>query len=191
MNKTEKEARRWAEYYLNSPDWYVPGVEFFELCSGARAAAELVLANTEQITMADVEWDDEQHSMSGATSQDGTDVVMLWRDDLDRDEIICDNGAWQPWQLVQNGKRYKLVEVGATVSHNEKVALHQQDHPEFLETYEDFRNAPMGTIVARYSMAPWWKTEDDTWECSCHEASDAFMASKLHTLKVLRWGDEA
>ena len=166
-------ARQWAERIKSAPREYHDEMH--------HAVADFVLAHTKPETMKDVEWDDEEHFLAHAVSSTrNKPVVMLDKTggmitaiDMDSHSVIRST----PNGITPTGKRYKLVEVP------------EPDHPEVLKTYEDFRNAPVGTIVARYSMAPWWKTDNDTWCRFCNEASNEFMASKLHTLKVLRWGD--
>ena len=118
--------------------------------------------------------------MAGATF-DGDSCVMLkdrtdgkiWVIDLNLKGLYYALAA----DLTPNGKRYKLVE--------------KPDHPEVLETVEDYRNAPEGTVVARDNLSPWWKTDDGTWERIYDEKSDTGMAFQHGVYKVLRWGGEA
>lgn len=180
MNRQAELAREWAEQ--NYPEWVkiAEGTLAADLLEKAKAAAEYILAHTTPPTMADVRWDHDTMPGTGALTENGD--LWIMRDDAG-DSIDCISPDLVEIAFVAkdfltpNGKRYELREV--------------PDHPEILETYKDFRDAPEGTIVARYGMAPWWKTDDDTWERGHNEASDAYMASKFHTLKVLRWGDEA
>lgn len=38
--------------------------------------------------MADIEWNDDEHHLAGATLHDGTEVVMVCLDDTDQDYIV-------------------------------------------------------------------------------------------------------
>lgn len=168
-------ARQWAERIKSAPREYHDEMH--------HAVADLVLAHTKPETMKDVEWDDEEHFLAHAVSSIGDrSVVMLGETtgmittiDLGNQSVVRST----PNNLVPTGKRYKLVEVT------------ERDHPEFLETVEDYRNAPEGTVVARDHLSPWWKTDDDTWERIYDEKSDTGMAFQDGVHKVLRWGDEA
>lgn len=100
-NETARLARQWAEFAKS-----IPGGS-----PGALAAADYIMATTDPLTMADVEWDDEQHRLAGATTSRGGDVVMMWCDHDETGHIITDFGEWPRDQLTPNGKRYELVEV--------------------------------------------------------------------------------
>ncbi|MDK8794205.1 hypothetical protein QP968_00565 [Corynebacterium sp. MSK041] len=177
MNKQEKLAREWAE--KNYPEFVkaAEGTLAADLFEKAKAAAEYILEHTALETMEGVEWDDEKHHLAGATTPRG-DVVMMWPDE-DAGDIVTSRSAWRRDQLTPNGKRYKLVEVTGP------------DYPEVLESYADFRDAPVGTIVAKDTFAPWLKTSADSWTSAYGEAVNIGMAARPGTFHVLRWGDEA
>ena len=40
--------------------------------------------------MADIEWNDDEHRLTGATLHDGTEVVMVCLDDTDQDYIVTE-----------------------------------------------------------------------------------------------------
>ena len=129
-NNTARLAREWAQFELDNAG------EFSN--KGRIAAAEHILATTDPLTMADADWDDEEHRLAGATTPEGTEVVMMWHDADETNQIICLNSAWEPDRLTPNGKKYELREVGAT---------EQPEHPATLVTEQDYENAPVGTIV--------------------------------------------
>lgn len=176
QTKDYSEVREWAQGVMDNP-WQ-------EANSRMRVVAKTLLDLLPKMTMADIGWDDDTHHLTGATSPGG-DVVMMWHDVDDSEQIICVDSAWYPVQLTPNGKQYKLVE--ATVSSNENVGLDQPEHPTVLETQQDFEDAPVGTIAApnqcspymKYGLIRWKDMSDDTF-------SDEDMSGAA--LKVLRWG---
>ena len=142
-NNTARLAREWAD--TRNPD---------TLTDLARAAREHILATTTEPTMADIGWDDEEHRLAGATTPEGTEVVMMWHDADETNQIICLNSAWEPDRLTPNGKKYELREVGAT---------EQPEHPATLVTKQDYVNAPHGTIVAEPGGHALTKGSDGGW----------------------------
>lgn len=185
-NQQERLARQWAEGVSPSiKNEYVV------------AAKEFILATTTPSTMEGVEWVHAEHHMAGAYWEGDIPVVMIDPSDEAKTTVLtveeeCIHEA-DDSDLVPNGKRYKLVE--ASVSSNENGADDQQDHPEYLETEEDFQNAPIGTIVGDYlrraegkTEVLWQKLEDGRW---WHVGANYY--ARLHgcTRPVLRWGDEA
>ncbi|MCQ4616001.1 hypothetical protein KBX29_03955 [Corynebacterium sp. CCUG 18816] len=175
MTEDYRKAREWAEEILAFPETAYPSQSM---------VAKVLLDLLPKQTMADVEWDDDTHHLTGATSPGG-DVVMMWRDVDDTEQIICVDSAWYPVQLTPNGKQYKLVEV--TVSSRENVAPDQPDHPTALKIKQDFREAPKGTIVGREPHSTWQKNEIGLWS-----NEDGLFSSRDMSLtgpwEVLRWG---
>lgn len=171
MTDQERLARQWAELVKS-----VPEVDYG---TKANAAAEYILDHTAPPTMADTEWDDEKHRGLGAVDDAGQEWVMLQDDGgyincvgLDLNPVGAERD-----ELTPNGKRYKLVEV--------------PDHPEVLETVEDYENAPEGTVVASGSEEPWMKTQDrwrsrgsTTWTDQAMVRNFPLMPNR----RVLRWG---
>ena len=161
-NERERLAREWAEN-LNTA-WQTEYV---------RAALDHILATTTEPTMADVEWDEKYH-LAGATTPAGHDAVMMWCDEESTGHIITDLGEWRPDQLTPNGKRYKLVEVTGG------------EHPETLTTVEDYKNAPVGTVVEGEGKLPWTRLEYVWKETAGDVQNDVGMAGTER--RVLRWG---
>lgn len=139
------------------------------------AAMEHIMATTEPLTMADVEWRDEEHHMAGATTHDGEEVAMIWPQTAVY--LATTKGTWRRDQLTPNGKRYELREVGAP---------EQPEHPATLETLEDYENAPVGTVVAEPGRPALTKTHGGDW----HRYGGWFTSDEMeHTERqVLRWG---
>jgi len=166
MNKeTERMARQWAEWNksceVSSPE--------------IQAAANFILANTPAPTMAEVEWDDDEHHLAGATTGDGLDVVMICND-YDTDCIITGDGFTPRDELTPNGKRYELREI-----------TNEPEHPETLTTLEDYEDAPAGTIVASNICLPYMKYELDSWTDNFGTTvSNEELVGGPTT--VLRWG---
>ena len=175
MNEDYRKAREWAEEILAFPETAYPSQSM---------VAKVLLELLPKQTMADVEWDDDTHHLTGATSPGG-DVVMMWHDVDDSEQIICVDSAWYPVQLTPNGKQYKLVE--ATVSSNENVRPNQPEHPTVLKTEGDFEDAPEGTIVTKRGRGPWILLENGMWVTTSAEyPSEGMTITAPYT--VLRWG---
>lgn len=174
-NERERLAREWAESKLAMPTGH--------LDADVIAAAEHILATTTEPTMADVEWDDKKHYLAGATTTTGEVVVMMRHDTDDTDLIVCDQNAWQPYQLTPNGKRYELVEVT-----DKPAQADEPEYPETLTTLEDYEGAPDGTIVAvpGWGSVPLLKRGGE-W----HRDRLTFESRELTdgwSMAVLRWG---
>ena len=60
-------------------------------------------------------------------------------------------------------------------------------HPEFLETEADYRDAPMGTVVAQDNMFTAWVKLIDGWASTDGDMSKS-CPSTSYTRRVLRWG---
>ena len=165
-NERERLARQWAEFALS-----VPGGS-----PGSRAAAEHVMATTTDPTMSNVEWSDDEHHLAGATTPKGHDAVMMWCDEEDTGHIVTDLGEWRPDQLTPNGKKYKLVEV-----------TNNPEHPETLSTAEDYKDAPVGTIVAYNGFFPYVKKGRDVWTDTFDDKFSDDLLSGV-SRQVLRWG---
>lgn len=109
MTSRNRMAREWAEKIKSVPVINY-GLE-------ANAAADHIMATTDPLTMADVEWDDHEHYLTGATSSiGGKECVMISEAEgvivnarLGDDRVVLTTrGA-----LTPNGKKYELREVGA------------------------------------------------------------------------------
>lgn len=102
-NERERLVRQWAEE--SDPA---------NLNDQTRAVVEHVLATTSPLTMADVEWDEENHVLAGAVTEKGTEVIMLYLDDdliLSRQVVTRELINYDGYELTLNGKKYELVEV--------------------------------------------------------------------------------
>lgn len=175
MSEQERLARQWAK--TTQPKGNVL----------TRAAIEHIMATTAPPTMADVDWDHETMPGTGALTvngrlwimrDDASDAIDCISTDLAEIAFVAKEG------LTPNGKRYELRE--------------KPDHPEVLETVEDYENAPEGTIVVtpgEDSVAV-QKLDDGKWGIigfkKLVDAEDCSRASADHgATTVLRWGGEA
>ena len=149
----EKLARQWAERKQAQAKRHMEDAGYFPR-EDTMAAIEHVLATTDPLTMADVEWDTKKHHLAGATLPDGHEVVMMWPDTYGTGHIIAKEGEWPRERLTPNGKRYELREVGAP---------EQPEHPATLVTKQDYVNAPHGTIVAEPGGHALTKGSDGGW----------------------------
>ena len=128
--RDERLARQWAKETLDNSA-PIPS----EMAT--QAAARHIMATTTP-TMADIEWDDSEHTFAGATVMLGgpTEVVMLSEsDDMFIDFALLDGRVGDEYKdrLTPNGKKYALHEVGS--------------HPETLKDAEAYETAPVGTVV--------------------------------------------
>ena len=62
-------------------------------------------------------------------------------------------------------------------------------HPEFLETEDDYEQAPVGTIVAATGARPWVKLNDGTWLLGGGiDERASILEMNTGSRRVLRWG---
>lgn len=167
MNDQQERVYDWAVKVTSSPEKYSED----EIIS-----AEYILTTMPKKTMADVVWNDHKHYLSGATHKDKeVDRIML----DDYDGLIFNAGLEgnyllqsSPGELIPNGKKYKYVEV--------------TEHPEVLETEEDFENAPEGTVIApmhefvREKREGVWVSKKVDWRGK----------QGYQKFRVTRWGPE-
>ena len=161
-------ARQWAEWNksceVSSPE--------------IQAAANFILAHTTPPTMADVEWDDDEHYLAEAEYPYHGRVIMLsekdgWSKYFDERERKAYDVLARA--LTPTGKRYEIREIS------------KPEHPETLTTVEDYENAPSGTIVASNICPPYMKYELDSWTDNFGTTvSDEELVGGPTT--VLRWG---
>lgn len=186
-NERERLAREWAEKYLR----YADESDSEELYG----AAQIVKANTTPPTMDEVEWNDEKHFLAGAVYEveGSTCPVVMVGETRDGCEIysvdLDENTGFWPMHgdLTPNGKKYELHEMGETVSSNEKVGPDQKEHPETLRTAEDYKDAPVGTIVAHNGCFPYVKKGRDVWTDTFDDKFSDDLLSGI-SRQVLRWG---
>ncbi len=168
----EKLARQWAE--SRNPN---------SLSEDARAAREYILEHVAPQRMDEVAWSDEEHALAGAIMDIGNgpvEVIMLSVDSdgyLDYATLDGKVAHEMRYEFTPNGKRYELVEV--------------TEHPETLTTWEDFNNAPEGTVVSSPGAVPAMKNRDGRWRAvgiitPLTSGSLALGAESPAT--VLRWG---
>ena len=146
--------------------------------------AEYVLATTNEPTMADAEWSDEEHYLTGAVDAEGVEVIMLGTYGgsiriCDADDVneTLEAARENPVNLTPNGKQYRVCEVTETT------------RPEALVTEEDYENAPVGTIVASNGHFPYVKRALGIWANTFGETrSDGAMAVTPHTVLRRGWG---
>lgn len=155
-NETQRLARKWVQKTNPKGD------------RETLAAMEHIMATTEPLTMADAEWNHDEHALAGATLDYGygtTDVIMLDKEDDGFISYIAPDyrhGYAYPQFFTPNGKRYAFYEVAPTVSSNENAADKQAELAT-LETVEDYVNAPHGTVVAEPGGYAWTKDNDGEW----------------------------
>lgn len=171
MEDRDKIVRQWGDKYLDNNDEKDDPVLY--------AVAEYVVCTTDPLTMADAKWDDDMHFLAGATSSQEDEFVMLstWGED----EILASppddsrkGYGLSASDLTPNGKRYELREIT------------EPEHPEFLETVDDYYNAPDGTIIVDSIGCPYVKRDRLWWVGTFrHEAKDM---ARIEKCRVLLWG---
>lgn len=172
---TERLAREWAQ--SQDPK---------DLTDTMKAAREHILATTTPMTMADLEWDDEKHYLTGAVDCNGNEVIMVGKT---KSTIqVCDPDKWpmlkleNPKNLTPNGERYKLHKIT------------EPKHPATLTTFDDFKVAPIGTIITPTDgKSVYLKILEDQWiitgRDTVFDAFDPLMTNPDDpTMFVLRWG---
>lgn len=187
-----RRARQWAKDAKAAPN--------AEYSVETLAAIEFVLANTDEPTMADVEWDWNEHCLAGATLPSGTKVVMIRPSASSSDHITTDIGDKRRDYLTPTGERYKLVnlteenettradEPGEPNEPDEPNEPNEPNEPKSLVTEEDYENAPEGTIVAKLGGCLWQKRADGDWHLTRFCLPSHEMAGTER--RVLRWGPE-
>ena len=182
-----RRARQWAKDAKAAPN--------AEYSVETLAAIEFVLANTDEPTMADVEWDWNEHCLAGATLPSGTEVVMIRPSASSSDHIITDIGDKRRDYLTPTGERYKLVKVTGENETaradepdepNEPDESNELNEPKALVTEEDYLNAPEGTIVATHGGCFWQKRAYGQWLARKFWLSSGEMAGTER--RVVRWG---
>lgn len=129
-----------------------------------------------------------------------TDFVIITGEETEAGRVPCYNPgaptphAWAPdkWMLTPRfdmprawGKDGEPCE--PTVSFGENVGVDQPDHPEVLETEEDYENAPEGTVVGRRGGI-WAKDKYGDWRTLGALTSRLNRHMSDTTRRVLRWG---
>lgn len=104
-NNTERLARKWAERIMATPER--------EYAPSTIAAAEHILATTTPPTMADVEWDDDEHYFAEAEHVSWGAVTMIYRDRNGTIRCAAKGEVYiaAPEDLTPTGRRYTLTEV--------------------------------------------------------------------------------
>ena len=153
------------------------------LTDTAKNARERILATTDKLTMADVDWDDEKHHLAGAIAFGGREVIMV-RPSLNGSCIVTDKGTWLRGLLTPNGKRYKLAEAEVTDKPDDPT------HPATLVSEQDYKNAPAGTVVAEPGHFAWTKSYGEfyCWSQGGAWQSDHEMAGTERQMLREGWG---
>ena len=154
-------------------------------------AAEYIMNNIKQETMADITWNDKDHHLTGAITSSGEHVVMLWLDDTDQDYVITAERGWlHRGALIPTDERYELRPIIGTPEAKSKT-----EHPQTLTTPEEFENAPVDTVAAYDPVRPYLKMTTGRWINVANAAFSATYSNEQmaeHPLggpwTVLRWG---
>lgn len=88
-----------------------------------------------------------------------------------------------PNETTDDGTSFRWVSPSA-------LTFHTPDHPKFLETEEDYRSAPQGTIVAKDERRPFVLIAYE-WRCTGSALRFSHKGMAGTRRRVLRWGWEA
>lgn len=179
--KSEVLAKKWAELIIAQSNEGEP----FE--DGELAAAKVLDEILDPPTLAGAVFE----PLVGAATINGREVVTL----SERGQGVIDcyypgSGMVFPIDAIDlypDGKKYKIVEDGATVSQHENVGDDQPEYPGTLCGEQDYQDAPIGTIVAANGGNVYLKTGDHSWCIAGVEGLDEGpIFGYMRT--VLRWG---
>ena len=126
--------------------------------------------------MKELGWDNE-YILAESDTFDGDveKVVMLYVGNFYGTEIGTNAGIFDPKNLTPTGRRCKLV-----LDH---------DHPEYLETEQDYENAPEGTVAMDAASLATWMKNDEGWDTN-FQANETNIDMSGERRRVLRWGWE-
>ncbi|UBI10018.1 hypothetical protein LA324_05255 [Corynebacterium coyleae] len=168
MDKEEQLlAREWAE-----------GVNLDYDTKECLAARKFILENVPERTMEDIEWSKEEHHLRIAKILSSDSTVLMLSPSVGLDHIWC---------LSKKGYVYK-IRLDELVPGNKKYSLwSDREDLDFLKSVEDYRNAPIGTVVATDTGDPWIKNSRGYWE-GISFVEDSKKMSEGVSRRVLRWG---
>lgn len=179
--KSEVLAKEWAKLTIAQSG----EGELFE--DGELAAAKILNETLNLRTLASAPFE----PLIGAVSTSGNEYIVLAENApgvaicfrLSNERIY----TISTMDLYSNGKKYEPVKDGATVSSNENVGGDQPEHPETLYSEQDYKGAPIGTIVAANGENVYMKTGDFSWCIAGVESLDEGPIFD-YMRNVLRWG---
>lgn len=169
---TKKQARQWA---INTAKTQMSMLE--------QSAAEFIIANTphglnngDGVTIDGTEW------VIGNVTNDGKLFLVS--------HTLTGYMNEYAENAVLTGKRYELREVAEPDHPADEDPADEPDHPEVLETLEDYVNAPEGTIVAWPNDYPWTKANGMWRSPFGWESSETLALHGESRRNVLRWGKD-
>lgn len=178
--KSEVLAKRWAKLTITQSG----EGELFE--DGELSAAKVLNEILDPPTLSGAIFE----PLVGAVTDTGNEVVTMTERDqgvidcyyLNRGKVFAISAI----DLYPNGKRYKIVEDGGTVSQDEKVEGDQQGHSKILTSLSEYSNAPSGTIVFASNSLPLVKMRNGDWTTGVSQYPVSHIAGISR--KVARWG---
>lgn len=178
--KSEVLAKEWAKLTIVQSG----EGELFE--DGELAAAKILNETLNLRTLASAPFE----PLIGAVSASGSEYIVLAESApgvatcfrLSNERIY----TISTMDLYSNGKEYKPVEDGATVSSNENVGDDQPEHPKILTSLSEYSDAPSGTIVFASDSLPFVKMRSGDWAAGVSQYPVKSVAG--NSRKVARWG---
>lgn len=93
-------------------------------------------------------------------------------------------------EVVRWGRGKDGEPCAPTISSNENVDPDQKEHPETLRTAEDYKDAPVGTVVAHNGCFPYVKQGRDVWTDTFDDkCSDDFLSGISRQVLRRGWGE--
>lgn len=133
-------------------------------------AIKSVLPERPKVTMDEIGWNQDKHFLWEA-DYGRTHVAMLGYS-YDDYTILTNQGHISPRHLTPTGRKYKLVI--------------DDGHPEYLETVQDYEDAPDGTVVAMHPGGFPLIKHDSIWKSFTWAGRSERMSREPR--RVLRWG---
>ena len=130
---------------------------------------EAALPERPKKTMDEIGWDQDKNFLWEA--EHGRTKVAMLGYSLEDHAILTNKGHISPRHLTPTGRRYKLV---------------LDDHPEYLETEQDYEDAPDGTVVAMHPGGFPLIKHDSIWKSFTWAGRSERMSGEPR--RVLRWG---
>ena len=93
---------------------------------------------------------------------------------------LTDDDSWGAYITFANDNELKFIDA-------EPAKPATPPHPEFLETRQDYENAPEGTVISSDNELPYVRNSQNVWSRTGGEGAFAFLLPGTRR-RVLRWG---
>ena len=118
---------------------------------------------------------------------EGIEVGSVWIVKVEDEERVAVRGnSW--WYLCETDA-FPPGESDAVELVSELVPKSTPDHPEVIETEEDYDSVPAGTIAVLDNAYPWVKDYEGLWRRDSEGERVTSTEMARFTRRVLRWGE--